>query len=81
MEKKYHKIYKYIAVFELDKEVGGYTVTVPALPGCITEGDTFEEAQKNIKEAAELYLDVMSERLEQIPSEEDTIISPIQVRA
>ena len=37
-------------------EEGGYTVTVPSLPGCISEGDTKEEAIKNIKEAIELYL-------------------------
>ncbi|HCW75453.1 MAG TPA: HicB family protein [Candidatus Marinimicrobia bacterium] len=36
---------------------GGYTVTVPSLPGCISEGDTREEALKNIKEAIELYLE------------------------
>lgn len=38
-------------------EEGGYTVYVPALPGCISEGDTFEEAIANIKEAIELYLE------------------------
>ena len=36
---------------------GGYTVTVPSLPGCISEGDTKEEAINNIKEAIELYLE------------------------
>ncbi len=36
---------------------GGYTVYVPALPGCISEGDTTEEALKNIREAIELYLE------------------------
>jgi predicted RNase H-like HicB family nuclease len=36
---------------------GGYTVYVPSLPGCISEGDTFEEAMKNIREAIELYLE------------------------
>jgi predicted RNase H-like HicB family nuclease len=36
---------------------GGYTVLVPALPGCISEGDTKEEALKNIREAIELYLE------------------------
>lgn len=36
---------------------GGYTVIVPALPGCISEGDTREEAIKNIREAIELYLE------------------------
>ena len=38
-------------------EEGGYTVYVPSLPGCISEGDTEEEALKNIKEAIELYLE------------------------
>ena len=36
---------------------GGYTVFVPSLPGCISEGDTREEALTNIKEAIELYLE------------------------
>jgi predicted RNase H-like HicB family nuclease len=36
---------------------GGYTVYVPALPGCISEGDTKEGALANIKEAIELYLE------------------------
>ena len=40
-----------------EQEEGGYTVYVPALPGCISEGDSIEEAIKNIKEAIELYLD------------------------
>lgn len=43
-------------VFEPSEE-GGYTVYVPALPGCISEGDTYEEAMANIKEAIELYLE------------------------
>ena len=38
-------------------EEGGFTVTVPALPGCISEGDTREEALANIREAIDLYLE------------------------
>lgn len=38
-------------------EEGGYTAHVPSLPGCISEGDTREEALGNIKEAIELYLE------------------------
>jgi len=70
------KIYQYIAVFEPDEEKGGYTVYIPALPGCISEGDTFEEALKNIKEAASLYLEVMGERKE----EPEIIVAPIKVK-
>jgi predicted RNase H-like HicB family nuclease len=35
---------------------GGFTVYVPALPGCISEGDTKEQARANIAEAIDLYL-------------------------
>ena len=38
-------------------EDGGYTVTVPSLPGCISEGDTREDALANIREAIQLYLE------------------------
>lgn len=38
-------------------EEGGYTVYVPSLPGCISEGNTKDEALKNIQEAIELYLE------------------------
>jgi predicted RNase H-like HicB family nuclease len=38
-------------------EEGGYTVYVPALPGCISEGDNIDEALENITEAIELYLE------------------------
>ncbi|MFQ5640633.1 MAG: type II toxin-antitoxin system HicB family antitoxin [bacterium] len=36
---------------------GGYTAYVPSLPGCISEGDSREEALANIREAIELYLE------------------------
>jgi len=39
---------------------GGYTVTAPALPGCISEDDTVEEALENIKDAIEGYIHVMT---------------------
>lgn len=44
---------------------GGYTVYVPSLPGCISEGDTVEKALANIQEAVELYLE---------PVEDDWIV-------
>ena len=39
-----------------ENEDGGYTVSCPALPGCISEGDSYDEALANIKEAIALYL-------------------------
>lgn len=41
-----------------EQDEGGFTVYVPSLPGCISEGENVEEALKNIKEAIELYLDI-----------------------
>lgn len=54
--KKKVRVLQYNAVFQEEKE-GGFSVWVPALPGCCSQGETFEEAVKNIKEAIELYLD------------------------
>jgi predicted RNase H-like HicB family nuclease len=48
---------------------GGYTVTVPALPGCISEGDTIEEALENIKDAVEGYIKVLAKHQRKIPLE------------
>lgn len=45
----------YEVVLEKQDE-GGYTVTVPALPGCISEGDTKKEALDNIRDAVKGYL-------------------------
>jgi predicted RNase H-like HicB family nuclease len=50
------KVLKYNVVFEEDMN-GGYVATVPSLPGCVSEGESFEEAKKNIQEAILLYLE------------------------
>lgn len=77
-----HNIYQYTAIFEPDKEVGGYTVTIPALPGCISEGDTFEKALTNIEEAASLYIEVMKNKKDRILDDHSGIIvAPVQVKA
>ena len=47
---------KFQTIFE-PTEDGGFTVYVPSLPGCISEGNTYEEALSNIREAIELYLE------------------------
>jgi predicted RNase H-like HicB family nuclease len=43
-------------------EEGGYWAEVPALPGCITEGDTLEEVMANLKDAIAGWLDVANSR-------------------
>ena len=76
-----HQVHQYTAVFEPDVEANGFTVTIPSLPGCISEGDTFEDALRNIQEAAGLYIEVMQKRKFDIPREEKgVVIAPIEVR-
>ncbi len=65
-------VFKYDVVFE-EQEVGGYTVTVPSLPGCISEGDTFEEAKENISDAIKLYLEDLKADGEEIPEKNSNI--------
>lgn len=65
----------YTVVFTPAEE-GGYTATVPSLPGCISEGDSFEEAKENITEAIELYTEVAGTFQ---PSSADFIIAPVTV--
>lgn len=55
-------------------EEGGYTVTVPALPGCITEGDTYEEAIHNAKEAIQAYIESLEKDSLPIPDEISEIV-------
>ena len=54
-------------------EEGGFTVTVPALPGCITEGDNLDEALSRAKEVIELYVEELKSRGEEIPDDSETL--------
>ena len=51
------------------QEEGGFTAYAPSLPGCISEGETKEEAIKNIKEAIELYLEADTNELVEFTGE------------
>jgi predicted RNase H-like HicB family nuclease len=61
---------KYRVVLEPQEE-GGFTVYVPALPGCVSQGETVEEATENIKEAISLYLESLRERKISVPRIEE----------
>ena len=52
---------------------GGYTVIVPSLPGCVTYGDTIEEAIEMTKESIEIYIESLKAHGEEIPTEEGTL--------
>jgi predicted RNase H-like HicB family nuclease len=61
---------KYKVVLEPQEE-GGYTVYVPSLPGCLSQGETTEEAMANIREAIEVYLESLKVRRIPIPQIEE----------
>jgi len=58
---KVKKVLKYTVVFEPAEE-GGYVASVPALSGCMSQGETFEEAVRMIKDAISGYLAVLKEK-------------------
>lgn len=60
--------FKYSILLEKN-ELGGYTVSVPLLPGCITEGDTWEDAIANAKEAIAGYIETLQDLDKAIPLE------------
>jgi predicted RNase H-like HicB family nuclease len=62
----------FTAVLERETD-GGYVVTVPALPGCVSQGDTKAEALANIREAMELYIEDCRSAGDPIPVE-DTLL-------
>lgn len=59
---------------------GGYTVTVPALPGCITYGEDVDEAILMAEEAIELYIDELKSRNEEIPDDSNTLEYSIHLK-
>lgn len=60
---------------------GGFTVNVPALPGCITYGEDINEAISMAKEAIELYIEELKDRGEQIPDDSKTLEYSLNLQA
>ncbi|MBI4233496.1 MAG: type II toxin-antitoxin system HicB family antitoxin [Chloroflexi bacterium] len=66
------KVFQYTVILHRDPDYQGYWAEVPALPGCVSQGKTREEALNNIKEAIELHVEAMREDGEDVPVEEST---------
>ena len=60
---------------------GGYTAFVPSLPGCVTYGDTIDEAIEMTREDVELYIESLIEHNEPVPSEEEVFEYKLQINA
>ena len=60
-------------------EEGGYWVEVPALPGCFSQGETVEEALKNVREAIEAHLQALREEGQEVPGEGEVLLARVEV--
>ncbi len=65
---------KFKVIIEHDEDEGGYTVTVPALPGCITEGDTVEEALESAREAITGFMEALKIQGKQLPERDSQLL-------
>jgi antitoxin HicB len=64
-------MHRYTVLLIPNAEDGGFTVQVPALPGCFTEGDTADEALANVRDVIRLYLEDKAAHGEPIPEERE----------
>lgn len=69
--------YHFTALFEPTEE-GGYTVTVPALPGLVTEGRTLEEARTMAAEAIQCHIESLLKDGEPIPEDVEIKLEPVK---
>ena len=69
---------EYTVIVHKPKE-GGYWVEVPALPGCFSQGETVEEALKNVREAIEAHLQALREEGQEIPGEGEVLLTRVEV--
>ncbi len=65
----------------IKEEEGGYTVIVPVLPGCITFGETVDEAIAMAKEAIEGYIETLKDLGKEVPTDNDVLEYTVSVEA
>ena len=70
MKKLQKKVYQYTVIFERN-ERDGFTVTVPSLPGLVTEGDTLNDARDMAADAIRVYIQGLKKTRETIPHERE----------
>lgn len=78
MAKRSAKVLSFSVIYEEAFE-GGYVVYVPSLPGCHTQGETIEEAERNVKEAISLYLESAELHKEKISHEPRILQGKVEV--
>ena len=71
--------YQY-TIFLQEAEEGGYIADVPSLPGCMSQGETIEEAVSFVKDAIDTYLQALIQRRKKIPKENGEVIVRVKGR-
>ena len=74
------KILKYNVIFQPEPE-GGYTVVVPSLRGCVTYGETLDEARSMAIDAIQGFIECLREDGEKIPSDAEAVVTVLGFRA
>jgi predicted RNase H-like HicB family nuclease len=72
---------RYPVVVTPDLEDGGFVAECPAISGCVSEGETIEEAMANIRDAIEGCLAVLAEKGEPLPPPGDALLATVEVGA
>ncbi len=72
---------RFTVILSPDPEDGGFTVECPSIRGCISEGDSVEEALANIKEAIEGCLESMAARQQTMPQDGNVIVATVDAEA
>jgi len=69
---------RYTVILQKEED-GGYVATVPVLPGCVSQGNTRDEALKNVEEAIEVYLQDVRAAGENVPVEDERAFVEVAV--
>jgi antitoxin HicB len=73
------RVLSYRVILKPEPE-GGFTVTVPALPGCVTLGKDLEEAKEMVKDAIQVYLESLQKHSEPIFDDADTLETQLSIQ-
>ncbi|OGF44453.1 MAG: hypothetical protein A2452_05900 [Candidatus Firestonebacteria bacterium RIFOXYC2_FULL_39_67] len=73
------KVLDFKVILEAETD-GGYVVVCPAIPGCYSQGDTLEEAMRNIKEAIDLCIEDMKKHNEKLPDTSREFVGSVLVK-
>ncbi len=68
---------RFTVILTPDLEDGGFVAECPAIPGCVSEGETIEDALANIKEAIEACLESLAARGEPLPAEGTVVVASV----